>query len=227
MSPSDGDILKAQSGVVYFDGNDWLGSIKVMEPGKGYMLNNTSGSAKQFSYPSAAVAGARSTFINDDDAAVAELMTTDHPSTAFTPVDMSNYSSNAIMTVRLVAGNMAVAQAEVGVFAGEECRAASQTNDNGIAFLTIPGDDEVTLTFKVAKGSQTIDVEKTVNFEIDGVYGSPQHPLVIDLGGTTGIWEMLNANGNETIYDVSGRKLNNQKLRKGVYIINGQKKTVR
>ena len=227
MSPNDGDILKAQSGVAYYDGNDWLGSIKVMEPGKGYMLNNTSGSTKQFSYPSAAVAGARRMLRNGDDTAATELTTTENASVAFTPVDMSNYSNNAIMTIRLMAGNMAVAHAEVGVFADDECRAASQTNGNGIAFLTIPGDDEVTLTFKVAKDSQTIDVTKTVNYEIDGVYGSPKHPLVIDLGETTGIWEMLNANGNETIYDISGRKLNNQNLRKGIYIINAQKKTVR
>ena len=117
------------------------------------------------------------------------------------------------------------------MFAGDECRAAAVTDDEGVAYLTIPGDDDVTLTFKVALGDQVIDAATTVNYEADGVYGSPKHPLVIDLGETDGIREMLYDGGLESIYDLSGRKIslddNSRRLHKGVYIIKGRKKTVK
>ena len=224
MNPVSNDILKAQSGVAYYDGIQWQGSIRVMEPGKGYMLNNTSGSAKQFGYPSATLVGARELQTFD---ALSPETGDDSQTGAFNPVDLHKYSGNAIMTLKVVAGEMVIGHAEVGVFAADECRTASQTNGDGVAFLTIPGDDDVTLTFKVAVGDQVLDAMTTVNYEVDGVYGSPANPLIIDLGEVTGIWEILNGNGDETIYDLSGRKLDGRQLRKGVYIVNGQKKTVK
>ena len=58
------------------------------------------------------------------------------------------------------------------------------------------------------------------------------HPMVIDLGNATGIWDIPVRTGVESIYDLSGRQIvnsksSNSKLRKGVYIINGQKKAVK
>ena len=100
-----------------------------------------------------------------------------------------------------------------------------------MAYLTIPGDDETTLTFKVAIGDKVFDASKTVSYVVDGVYGSPDSPLVIDLSEATGIWEILNGDKDASVYDLQGRKVdlkdNHRKLSKGVYIINGQKKTVK
>ena len=53
----------------------------------------------------------------------------------------------------------------------------------------------------------------------------------MNLGDADGIREMLYVNGVESIYDLGGRKIQlddqTRKLQKGVYIINGQKKTVK
>jgi hypothetical protein len=225
LQPVNGDILKGQSGVSYFDTYEWAGSLPMMEPGIGYMLNSVTTNNRTFSYPAATVAAARAlstAFVDDTEGA---------SYSAFSPVSYRKYANNAIMAVRLVADGQVLGHTELGVFAGDECRAAAVTDDEGVAYLTIPGDDDVTLTFKVALGDQVIDAATTVNYEADGVYGSPKHPLVIDLGETDGIREMLYDGGLESIYDLSGRKIslddNSRRLHKGVYIIKGRKKTVK
>ena len=106
------------------------------------------------------------------------------------------------------------------------------TDYEGNAYLTIPGDETCELTFKVAVGDELVNVPLTLTYETDAIYGSPKHPVMIDLGEMTGIYEILNGTNGETIYDLSGRKILNIKkqnstLKKGVYIINGQKKTVK
>jgi hypothetical protein len=120
----------------------------------------------------------------------------------------------------------------VAAFAGDECRAAAVTDAEGIAYLTIPGDEPCELTFKVAVAGEVVDAPLTLTYETDAIYGTPEHPVVMNLGDANGIREMLYDNGIESIYDLSGRKMfNGQRssfnVRKGVYIINGQKKTVK
>ncbi len=225
LQPEDSDILKGQSGVTYFDDYEWAGTLNMMEPGVGYMLKSITDDDRQFSYPTSAFSGPSLVMKRAKAAPATEECI------AFKPVNFRNYANNAIMAAKVVAGDRALGHVELGVFADEECRTASVTNDEGIAFLTIPGDDEATLTFKVAIGNQIVDAETTVNFEVDGVYGSPKHPIIIDLSELTGIWEILGDSRNASVYDLQGRKIrlddNSQRLSKGVYIINGQKKTVK
>ena len=77
-----------------------------------------------------------------------------------------------------------------------------------------------------------MDAPLTLTYETDAIYGTPKHPVVMSLGDVNGIREILNDNGMQSIYDLSGRKIvngksSNRQLQKGVYIINGQKKTVK
>ena len=222
MQPENSDILKGQSGVTYYDSYEWAGSLPMMEPGVGYMVWSSAKEDRPFSYPSAAIAAARS---------LAPSAINEPLSTLFTPVNFRLYAGNAIMAVRLTAADKPVANAALGVFAGEECRTAARTDDEGMAYLTIPGDDQVTLTFKVALGNEVFDVPATVSYEVDGVYGSPDSPLVIDLSDATGIVDVDAHVDVHDVYDLQGRKVdlkdNGRKLPKGVYIIDGQKKTVK
>ena len=134
------------------------------------------------------------------------------------------------MAVKVVAGKT-LAGVEVAAFAGDECRTVAVTNDEGIAFLTIPGDENCELTFKVAVDGKVVDAPLTLTYETDAIYGTPKYPLVMNLSDTDGIREIVNDNGAETIYDLGGRKIQSdsqsRKLKKGVYIVNGQKQTVK
>ncbi len=225
LQPEDSDILKGQSGITYFDEFEWAGTLNMMEPGVGYMLKSVTEDDRLFSYPTSALSGPSLVMKR------AKTVSTAEEHSAFKPVNFRNYANNAIMAVRVVAGDKVLGHVELGVFVDDECRAASLTDDEGIAFLTIPGDDEATLTFKVAIGDQVVDTNTTINFEVDGVYGSPKHPIVIDLSELTGIREIFGDSSNASVYDLQGRKIrlddNSQRLSKGVYIINGQKITVK
>lgn len=225
--PEDGDILKGQTGVAYFDTYEWEGSLPMLEPGLGYMLNASS--TKSFSYPTSVVARYAKAYQFED---MDEVTTTEEAS-AFNPVNVHKYPYNAMMSVRLLNGGITMPNTEVGVYAEDECRAKAQTNAQGVAYLTIPGEDETTLTFKVAVGDQIVDAPTVVNFEADGVYGTPKNPVIIDIDEATSMSEELRGKSEESVYDLSGRVVNakhstlNSQLKKGVYIINGQKKAVR
>ena len=71
------------------------------------------------------------------------------------------------------------------------------------------------------------------NFEIDGEYMSYSQPFVLSLGVTDGIAEMEQVvKTPDSVYDLSGRKLvkgkyGNNRLSKGVYIENGNKKVLK
>ena len=234
MQKVDGDMLKAQRGVAYWDVYSWSGSLLMMEPGVGYQFKSTVAD-QTFSYPSAIVTGTRQLAPRHAPAMENGPSSTLTSSSAvvsyFSPVNFRNYPDNAIMAVKVVADGKALAGIEVAAFADDECRTAAVTNDEGIAFLTIPGDETCELTFKVAVDGEVVVAPLTLTYETDAIYGTPKHPVVMNLGDATGIREMLNDNGMKSIYDLSGRKIQledqTRKLQKGIYIINGQKKTVK
>ena len=219
MEKVNGDFVKAQRGVAYWDGTNsqWMGSLLIMEPGKGYQVKSNAVNQK-FRYPSAVVSSSRSLAPNYQET---------QSTKAFTPVDFHNYPDNAIMAARLVANGSPVSNTELAVFAGEECRSTATTNTEGIVYLTIPGDEACELTFKVAIGNEVVVVPHTLNYETDAIFGTPANPMVIDLGSTTGVWKNLNGTRIETIYDLSGRKIDHRKMQKGVYIINAQQKILK
>jgi hypothetical protein len=124
--------------------------------------------------------------------------------------------------------------AEIGVFTEDgECRANAVTDEEGRAYITIPGDEECQLTFKVAVNGQVFDVTQTVDYEVDADYGSYSQPYTLTIGEATGITDVKhNTDEHHTVYDLSGRKYDNgsnagRKLPKGVYIDNGNKKIVK
>ena len=222
MEKTDGDLLKAQRGIAYWDVHSWSGSLQMMQPGLGYQLK-AGGDDQIFSYGNI-VAGVRQYAPRLTSSAV-------QVSSNFSPVNIHLYPDNAIMAAKVVANGQPVGNVELAVFAGDECRTTTVTNNEGIAYITIPGDEICELTFKAAVGDEIMDLPLTLTYETDAIYSTPMHPMVIDLGNATGIWNVPVGTGAESIYDLSGRKvrLDNQthKLNKGVYIINGQKKIVK
>ena len=228
FEPEDGDVLKGMVGVTYFDEYQWEGSLPMLEPGLGYMLNNTS-AAKRFSYPSSTVTRFTKAYQFED---MDETTATEVPET-FTPVSFRKYPYNAMMSVKLMNGGVIMPNTELAVFADDECRAKAMTNANGVAYLTVPGEDETVLTFKVAVGDQIADAPTVVNFQADGVYGTPKNPLLVDIDEATSIHGPASDNEKESVYDLSGRLVNSStrqlvnSQKKGVFIVNGKKKAVR
>ena len=102
----------------------------------------------------------------------------------------------------------------------------------GRVYLTIPGDEACELTFKAAVSGKVMDLPLTLTYETDAIYGTPSSPMLIDLGNATGVESIATeSQQTEQVYDLSGPKVrldsDTRKLHKGIYIINGQKKTVK
>ena len=211
LSPVSGDILKGQDGVSYYDVYEWSGSLSMMEPGVGYMINvNT---ARSFSYSASAV-----------QHAPRRSSTSESSQYTFNAVDFHNYSGNAIMSAKVMKNGVPMANVELGVFADGECRTVAMTDEDGIAYLTIPGDDATQLTFKVVKGAEVIDAKEVVTYETDGIYGTPTNPFILTVGNTTGIEVMTVDGSDDSVYDLQGRKISDGSIeRKGIRIVNGQK----
>ena len=220
MQPNTDELIKGQRGVAYFDSGTWWGNLKQLAPGLGYKIQGEA--ARTFSYPTKTAAGARRATSNFSPL-------TAQPS-EFTPVDYHNYPYNMVLIAQVVNDGTAISGAELGIFAGDECREAAITDERGMVYITIPGDDATTLNFRVAIDGETSMVNgQSITYKTDAVIGSPSHPFIINLGEATGI---ASINGDDSslsnTYDLQGRKVKttdqSHKLRKGVYIVDGQKK---
>ena len=126
---------------------------------------------------------------------------------------------------------MPLTGAELGVFAGEQCREAAITDERGRVAITIPGDEAVKLTFRVALDGMVYTVAQTVSYQTDAICGRPKEPLVIDISTATEIWNIGDDRVDDSgkVYDLQGRLVSidsdqpDLRLKKGVYIINGKK----
>ncbi|MBR6188501.1 MAG: hypothetical protein IKQ59_06030 [Prevotella sp.] len=227
MDPQEGDIIKAQQGVAYYSSNRWNGSLKTLMPGKGYKIYSATTADRTFSYPNKTVTGAAARSLTSFTPQLSN-------SSSFTPVDYSLYPANMVLIAQVVSGDVPVEGVELGVFAGEECREAAITDENGMVYITIPGDKPCELTFRTAiNGQWSMVNSQSITYETDAVIGKPSAPFVIDLTATTGIAEMEDRRlkMENSVYDLQGRKVessifNSQPSiqKKGIYIINGQKK---
>ena len=221
LQPVDDDIIKGQRGVAYFDDYEWSGSLTTLVPGKGYKLYNNTEGNRQFTYPSAATTSSA----NHAPAALTL------PTTTFTPVDYHLYPDNMVLFAQVVSAGMPLTGAELGVFAGEQCREAAITDERGRVAITIPGDKAVKLTFRVALDGMVYTVAQTVSYQTDAICGRPKEPLVIDISTATEIWNIGDDRVDDSgkVYDLQGRLVSidsdqpDLRLKKGVYIINGKK----
>lgn len=207
MDPQDGDMIKEQYGFALFDGYEWTGSLKALTPGQGYMLQSASANVRTFNYPSSLPA-----YVQKKAAAQCKQY-------SFSPIDHHKYPSNMTITARVTFDGAVQQDAEVGVFAGDECRTAEFTDADGYAYFTVPGDGKCTLRFMLAKDGQTWLSDVTLDFAEDAICGSYKLPFEVTFGKTTFI-DGITADDdtNTRWYDLNGMLLNGKPSVSGVYM---------
>ena len=148
----------------------------------------------------------------------------------FTPVDYSNYADNMTVIAQVIQDGLPASGVEVGVFAGEECRAAGISNDEGLVFLTIPGDGRTQLSFRIADGDTPVDCDVTLEYASNAIMGTIDEPVILN-ALLTGISDVNGDTAGSELYDLQGRRVYRQAegvqrstLKKGVYIENGHKR---
>jgi len=210
MNPKNGDIIKGQNGVAYYDNFEWIGSLKSLEPGQGYMIMSTVDGERQFSYPQAATTAHRAPM----------RFSTSNAPTTFVPVDYHNFSGNMTLVAQIIFEDQPAANAEIGIFADSECRQAQVADENGFVYMTIPGDSQTELTVKVAINGMVYDATPSLDYSENAICGTPSAPIIFTVS-TTGI-SSITLDEAETIYDLMGRKLEFE-TGNGITIKNGKK----
>ena len=106
----------------------------------------------------------------------------------FTPVDYHQFDGNMTLIVQLLKDAKPLANVELGIFAGDECRAVAVSDDEGKLITLIPGDEAVTLSFKVAVGDAILEANQTLEYVTNATAGTTEQPLLITFGSvTTGV----------------------------------------
>ena len=209
MQPKDGDVVKAQSCFAVYDGYEWAGTLSLLEPGQGYMLYSVATADRTFAYPSAGQ-------IDKTAKARARRLP---PAGYFEPVDYHKYPDNMSLIARVTFDGNELPGAEIGIYAGDECRSHAYTNDAGLAYVTIPGNAKTTLTFKLLYKGKVYTSTTTLDYESDGIVGSTFNPFVINFDTTTGIGTLtVDADENTEWFTVSGQKLGRKPKAAGIYI---------
>lgn len=209
MQPEDGDVVKAQSCFAVYDGYEWAGTLSLLEPGQGYMLYSVATADRTFAYPSAG---------QTDKTAKARARRLP-PAGYFEPVDYHKYPDNMSLIARVTFDGNELPGAEIGIYAGDECRSHAYTNDAGLAYVTIPGNAKTTLTFKLLYKGMVYTSTTTLDYESDGIVGSTFNPFVINFDTTTGIGTLtVDADENTEWVTVSGQKLGRKPKAAGIYI---------
>ena len=177
FTPKDGDYFKSQTGyATYYEGYGWDGSLLSLEPGQGYMYMNNDTVEKTLTYSKSYI---RKNKVNN--------VTTDGN---HWKADVNKYPNNmnvtavvAIDGTELMSGDL-----EIGVFANGECRGSAKAvykemADRYVFFLTIYGEGDEELTFKLYDALLDVEYLETseiMTFNVDATIGNINNPYIIN-----------------------------------------------
>ncbi len=174
---ADGDLLKSQYAFAMYDGMlGWIGDLKYLKPGLGYMLKTSNGTGTLVYPETGMYKGAQ---VPADD----NVVTVDQ-----WKLEAENYQFNMSLLAQLTFDEGFVTENHVvGAFAGDECRGlAKPTIVNGelLFFVTLYSNlDSETITFKVldTKTGKLSNAVESVVFKPNSIVGSPSNTYRLSL----------------------------------------------
>jgi len=219
LDPEDDDMVKNQSGfAVYSEANaKWIGTLNVMEPGKGYIYSSEAAGSKTFTYPSTAPAGG-----------AAKIKAYVEPyDYFFEPIAPETYPGNMVMIAQVLQDGLPVEGIEVAAFVEGECRATIVSDADGYVFLLVPGSKAEAMELHTYAGGEEQLIDLQLTYQTDQRLGTLRQPVTIDLSSmATGIGGVAGS-GDADFYDLSGRKLPRRPQQRGIYIRGGEKVVVK
>ncbi|GAP72501.1 hypothetical protein SAMD00024442_33_24, partial [Candidatus Symbiothrix dinenymphae] len=175
LQPMEDDVIKSQSGFATYINGGWLGSMENMEAGTGYLYRSKASVGKVFRYPANP-----SSIVHVSATAAATTAATVDP-THWKPISAAQYSGNMSIIAEVRDNEELLTRAEVAVFAGEECRGVAKTNDKGMLFISVAGDADVPLTFRVYDTTKGVEREvmQEERYQSDAILGAVKEPYII------------------------------------------------
>lgn len=177
-----GDVIKGKVGFAMYQDYQWVGTLRSLEPGVGYKLNNVGDSGKEFTFP------ATSPYTQSLLKSTMMILTQDEYIYTFEEIPPGKYSGNMTMIAVVEKDGVRLLDVEVGVFDDEECREVQLSTSDGFLFLTTGGEGVgAELHFKVAYEGEVYVSSTPLTFIEDIHYGNIVEPFVIEISETTSI----------------------------------------
>lgn len=221
-NPQYGDQVKSQTAFAYYGPYGWEGNLEALESGRGYLYFSTDTvKEKQFVYPTISATLAK------DMRLVAAKPAPE--SSAFPPVDPTDYPDNMAMVIMLTDGGIPITTGEVAAFVNGECRGAAFADDD-LYYLLISGEGSgQPMEIRACINGTIQTVCTTLKYSSDGSIGTPWEPFVIDITDPSGISDVYGQSmANGIWYTLQGIRYGTTKPKEpGVYIYNGQKVVIR
>lgn len=179
-APSEKDVIKNLTDFATYEGGKWIGTLKAMKPGEGYLYY--SGKEANLTYPSSNV------FSVSEYSAMAKAASV---SPAPWIVESNNYPDNMNVIANVYASESIAPEGlyTIGAFVGDACVGVGKYID-GKLFVTANGNTESnqTITFKAYDNSTglTHDVIETIPFS-NTLVGSIAVPQKLTVSDQTGI----------------------------------------
>ena len=214
-SEKDDIITSLEDGYSQYDGEQWIGTLNTLIPGRGYMFKSVSDKELPYNiFAAAALSANAASEIPSDD------MSWKH--------DTHAYPNVMCVTADLYNKDVKVGAGEylVGAFVDGECRGVGEYVGNTL-FLSVHGDKnvEVTLLAMNTESGVVYDITEKIVFTQD-VVGSVSMPYPLHLGSPTGISNITMDNPDtKSIHNILGQKVKSIDSG-GVYIIDGKKVVV-
>lgn len=212
---AEGDIILSKNdGFVTLTDGAWVGTLSDLLPNEGYMIYTAN--AFTCEMPN------RFTLAQGEFEASAGTEIPAPAGVAARERSVWVYDGSRFANSMAVIAKVDVEECEdytIGAFVDDECRGEGRFI-NGLAFISVAGEAEETVTFSLYNkvSGEFVELDRQLNFS--GMAGSVKAPVMMGaMVGTTGIVDINSIDNNniEAIYDISGRKV--EQMTEGIYVI--------
>ena len=190
LQPVKGDWVIAKTGIAYYNGFSWEGTLQSIIPGMGYVYKSAAKEEKTFHFPTieGSLQANRVGFDAENDIdAVSESNWQ-----PFTPLDHHMFSDNMNVIATLTDGTVAVDTAWVAAYIDGECRGVTRAI-NGIYYINVAANAEESgkeVRFRTFYDGEVKGIVETSHFLSDNIEGDPETPKTLTIGNTLGISEL-------------------------------------
>ena len=171
MTPAVNDIIKSQSEYAIYNGSAWVGNLKRLKPGEGYLYGYHGVDGASWTYPD-----------NSESYAVLPPYS---EAAAVTPglrrfdADRCRYSANATVLADVLVDGRHAAGMQLGAFVDGVCRGWTTVDSTGIAYLVVSGDEALSrVKYRLADPAtgMVLAVRDQDSFAANAMIGSPAEP---------------------------------------------------
>ena len=217
LDAEEGDVISnIEDGFSVFTAGKWVGDVKALRPGQGYLYKSQS--RKAFVYNTVPTVNARALYGRQASALQSPW-----------EVDVHGYADMMCIIANVYEGDYKLSDPDwlVGAFVGDECRGMARFTDGEI-YLPVRGQEGEKLTIRIIALSFDAgsDMMEHPDFQAD-VVGTVESPLRLTFSNPDGISEIKNEklkiNSEDAIYNLMGQRISSSQARKGIFIIDGKK----